>query len=233
MGCGSSRDAVSFIDRPLLDRRAWPICEETNLAGATMPSPSEATRDTYDKVTIRLHWATALLVALLWLMGQTISFLPRGPLRVDLWSVHVLLGFTLVGVLAARIFWRTTYGRTLPPADHGVRHLLAMATHRLLYLLLLAVVALGVINVFAHAFPLFNVWDFPKLGDDDLAHSINGWHGLVANVIAAVALFHAAAALFHHYVIRDVVLGRMWPSIWAARREAIAESAQRTPQSPG
>jgi hypothetical protein len=33
-----------------------------------------------------------------WLMGMTISFLPRGPLHVDVWSIHVLFGFGLAGV---------------------------------------------------------------------------------------------------------------------------------------
>jgi cytochrome b561 len=171
----------------------------------------EPTSEVYDKVTIRLHWMTAILVALLWLIGRTTNFLPRGPLRVDIWSLHVLLGFLLAGVLLTRIVWRAAYGLRLYPAESGVRHLLAMMTHQFLYLLLLVVVTLGVLNVFAHAFPLFNVWHFPKLGDDDFVYRINNWHGDVANVIAAVALFHAAAALIHHYVIKDTVLSRMWP----------------------
>jgi len=53
----------------------------------------------YDKVTIRLHWATAVLVAIQFLIGRTTNFLPRGPLRVDIWSVHVMLGFALAVVV--------------------------------------------------------------------------------------------------------------------------------------
>jgi cytochrome b561 len=166
----------------------------------------------YDKFTIGLHWATAGLVTILWLMGRTTGFLPRGPLRIDIWSVHILLGFSLAGVILTRIFWRLTYGRRLPPADRGMLQGLATAVHWLLYALLLAIATLGVINVFAHAFPLFNLWHFPAIGSSpDFAREINGWHSLAANIIAAVALCHAAAALFHHYVIRDGVLGRMWP----------------------
>ena len=79
-------------------------------------------------------------------------------------------------------------------------------------LLLLIMVALGITDVFAHGFPLFNLWHFPKFGDDEFLRSVNAWHGLVANIIAAVALFHSAAALFHHHVIKDGVLRRMWPT---------------------
>jgi hypothetical protein len=45
--------------------------------------------------------------------------------------------------------------------------------------------------------------------------SINAWHGLIANIIIAVALLHAGAALFHRYVINDGVLRRMWPGLGA------------------
>ena len=176
-----------------------------------MQSRLEPTPEVYDKVTIRLHWTTAILVAILWLMGRLTNFLPRGPVRVDIWSLHVLIGFMLGGVLLTRLVWRAAYGLRLNPAGQGIQHLLAMMTHQFLYLLLLIVVTLGLLNVFAHAFPLFNIWHFPKLGDEDFLHRINNWHGDVANIIAALALFHAAAALFHRYVIKDTVLDRMLP----------------------
>jgi cytochrome b561 len=185
----------------------------TDIVEIPRTDPVDAQGDSYDAVTIRLHWATALLVVLLWSIGRLTPFLPRGPLRIDIWSVHVLLGFTLAAVLIARIAWRLTRGRRLPPAEHGIRHLLATATHGLLYLLLVTVVGLGVTNVFAHAFPLFNIWHFPMLGDAGFGRMINGWHNLVANLIALVALFHAAAALLHHYAVGDGVLRRMWPGI--------------------
>jgi cytochrome b561 len=85
-------------------------------------------------------------------------------------------------------------------------------THRLLDLLLLIMMGLGITNVFAHGFPLFNLWHFPKLSDDEFMHSVNAWHGFVANMIITVALLHSAAAFFHHYMIKDKVLRKMWPS---------------------
>jgi cytochrome b561 len=172
---------------------------------------STARPEVYDKTTIRLHWATAMLVAIQFLIGRTTNFLPRGPLRVDIWSVHVLLGFALAAVVIAGMVWRATRGRRLPPPQRGLPHFLAVATHRLLDLLLLIMVGLGITNVFARAFPLFNLWHFPKFGDDDFMRRVNAWHGFFADLIIAVALFHATAALFHHYVMDDGVLRRMLP----------------------
>ncbi len=85
------------------------------------PTAIGTTPDVYDKVTIRLHWATAALVSILWVMGRTIGFMPRGPLRLDMWSVHILLGTMLTGVLVARIVWRATSGRKLPSNHNRAR----------------------------------------------------------------------------------------------------------------
>jgi cytochrome b561 len=175
--------------------------------------PSESPPEVYDRTTITLHWATAILVAIQFLIGRTTNLLPRGPLRVDIWSVHVLFGFALASVVVLGMLWRATHGRRLPPRNRGVLHLTAVATHRLLDLLLLIMVALGITNVFAHGFPLFNLWHFPKFGGDEFMRSVNAWHGLIANIIIAVALFHSAAALFHRHVIKDGVLRRMWPTL--------------------
>jgi cytochrome b561 len=173
--------------------------------------------DHYDSVTMRLHWATAALVTILWTMGRLTVFLPKGPLRLDIWSVHVLLGFTLAIVILSRIGWRIARGRKLPAPEQGDRHLLATAVHALLYILLVGVAGLGILNVLAHGFPMFGIWHFPKIGDANYDKVVNGWHNLFANIIAGVAAFHACAALFHHHVIKDRVLGRMWPAMLAGR----------------
>jgi cytochrome b561 len=168
--------------------------------------------DRYDRRTIRLHWATAIIVVFQWVVGRLNHLLPKGPLRLDIWSVHVLVGFLLVVVILWRVWWRAAAGRRLPPPEHGIRHVIAQATHALLYFLLVGVAGLGVLNVFAHGFPLFGVWNFPKVGGEDYSHVVNGWHALFANLIAGLALFHACAALAHRYILKDRVLDRMWPA---------------------
>jgi len=165
----------------------------------------------YDRRTIQLHWWTAGIVVFQWGVGQLNHLLPKGPLRLDIWSVHVLVGFALVAIILTRIWWRLMRGRQLPPAETGARHFVAETTHALLYVLLVGVAGLGVLNVFAHGFPLFGLWNFPKVGGKDYAQVANGWHELFANLIVILALFHAVAALFHRYILKDRVLTRMWP----------------------
>jgi cytochrome b561 len=163
----------------------------------------------YDRTTVLLHWTTALLVAMLRLIGQTADWLPTGPTRSAYWSAHVVMGFALVCALAARIGWRTAAGRRLPAADSGILNILAKSAHYGLYALLTIVLVLGLANAFVRGFNLFGVLALPQIGDREWRRPINEWHELGANVLLALAALHAAAALSRHFLWRDGVLGRM------------------------
>jgi cytochrome b561 len=49
----------------------------------------------YDRITVLFHWLTASLVLLLWCLGQSIDYFPRGTPRIAVRSMHILLGATL------------------------------------------------------------------------------------------------------------------------------------------
>jgi cytochrome b561 len=163
----------------------------------------------YDTTTIVSHWSTTALVVALWIIGQTADWTPRGAIRTDYWSIHVVLGFALAVVLTWRILWRALRGRRLPPSDSGILRLLAEAAHYALYAFLLIVVILGVVNAFVRGYNLFDLIHVPQIGDAALRKPVTHWHGLAANVLLGLAFLHALAALAHHYVLKDDVLRRM------------------------
>jgi cytochrome b561 len=169
----------------------------------------------YDPVTIALHWTTAALVALLWLIGQTIDWAPSGSLRVDYRSLHMLLGVTLLGVFTARVLWRLCRGRSLPGVGNELMEWIARLTHWALYLLILAALVLGLANVWVRGDTIFNLFTVPAFdpANKALRTLIGDWHALAANAILILAGVHAAAALFHHIVLRDGVLRRMLPMV--------------------
>lgn len=173
----------------------------------------EPTSQPYDGVSILLHWLTAVLVAILWTLGQTIDFFPKGALRIDARSVHILLGATLGIVLLVRVLWRASAGRRLPSANTGWLGIVARIVHYGLYLLVTATVVLGVCNAWQRGDVLFNLYTIPKLipGDLALRRTLEELHGDFADVVVIVAGLHAAAALAHHYLLRDPVLRRMLP----------------------
>ena len=73
---------------------------------AIVTQPAETQGLRHDTTTIVLHWISAVLVVILWTIGQTVDFFPNGPLRIDYRSVHITLGIFLGVVLLARLAWR-------------------------------------------------------------------------------------------------------------------------------
>jgi len=163
----------------------------------------------YDRITIALHWAVVMLVALLWGIAQIIDLFPRGPLRVDARSLHIVLGLLLAGVMILRIVWRAGAGRALPPASDGVMQTIANAVHYALYALVSGEVLLGMANAWVRGDSIFGLFSLP--GFAPLGEIVGDLHAIGANLILLAAGAHAAAALLHHFILRDGVLLRMVP----------------------
>src|SRR5262245_45586147 len=149
----------------------------------TQPAETQGLR--HDPTTIALHWISAVLVGLLWFIGQTVDVFPNGPLRIDYRSVHIVLGVVLALVLIARLVWRLTRGGMLPPLDRGILLAAARFTHGLLYALLVVAIGFGVANVWVRGDSIFNLFRVPAYdpGNRDLMHLIGDRHALFANAL--------------------------------------------------
>lgn len=180
-----------------------------------MPNPRFARPETYDPRTIWLHWLTVALVATQWLGAHAIDWFPRGALRTDARSLHIVVGAIFLSLIFGRLAWRWTWGRQLPSPEHGVLKAAAMGVHGLLYILLLSTMALGLMNAWFRGDSLFGLVSIPKLApaNKDLMGQVEHLHALAANAILVVAAFHAAAAIWHQYWRRDGVLRRMIPGL--------------------
>jgi cytochrome b561 len=171
-------------------------------------------RARYDIVTIWLHWLTAGLVIALWLEAQIIDIFGRGgTAEVYMRSLHITLGVTFALVLAFRVLWRLTGARRPKFAENDVLERIAHATHYALYILAGLVVVTGLLTVWMQGDSIWNLFTVPAYdpGNPTLGRWMRGWHGVAANTILIVAGLHAAAALFHHYLLGDDVLRRMLP----------------------
>ena len=165
----------------------------------------------YDNRTIGLHWAGASLVVLLWCIGQTIDWFPRGTPRISARSTHIVIGALLALLLVFRIGWRSTAGRRLPASAYDTQQKIASWMHIGIYVLLVATVALGMTNVWTRGDAIFHLFTVPAFdpGNKPLVEQVEDIHALLANTVAVVVALHAAFALYHHFIVRDGVLRRM------------------------
>ncbi|MBV8656417.1 MAG: cytochrome b [Burkholderiales bacterium] len=169
---------------------------------------------TYSAPSKILHWLTVLLLALQFAIGWLMPDVHRGTLPVGLIQAHLIVGVALIFVVAVRIAWRwMTPGVAPLPNTSPQQARLAAITHQALYVLLIAVPVLGWINASARgwAVTLFGVIPMPKLAADgsSFGHLMGDVHQAFAWVLLAGVALHVAAALYHHFVVKDGTLGRM------------------------
>jgi cytochrome b561 len=171
---------------------------------------------TYDNVAIALHWITAVLVLVQFVSAITWDYFSK-PTQESMQSLHVSLGVLLTVVIIVRIVWRLMPGHQVSSLEVGPVRLASKGVHYLLYLLLIAQATTGFLFRWAQGHPVefFGIGIPSPFGAFDKAtrHQLHGIHEKVGWGIVIVAFGHALAALYHRYVLKDRVLGRMLP--WA------------------
>jgi len=168
----------------------------------------------YDNVAIALHWMTALLVVANFLLAQTWDWFAK-PVRGVMEDTHMSFGVLLTAVVATRLAWRLIPGHQMSSLEAGWVRLSSKATHYVLYLLLVAEAALGFTFRWGAGRPMefFGLGIPPLIGQlsRPLRHQLREFHEWIGWAIIIIAMIHAAAALYHHYELKDRVLLRMLP----------------------
>jgi cytochrome b561 len=175
-----------------------------------------AARPPFDAVTIALHATTVILVLCLFAVALAMSQAQEAE-ALTLLTVHRSLGVTVWVLTLARLAWRMKWAAfpPYPPAMGRAHRLVAQASEYVLYLLLLAQPLTGAIQSIYRGkpFDLFFILRVPAVVDRDraLVHLFHAVHEWGAWTFAALIGVHAAAALFHRFVLRDGVFESMWP----------------------
>ncbi len=169
----------------------------------------------YSAVARTLHWLTAALVLTTLPIGITMVNVPNlGPTGDTLFHLHRSIGALVLLITVFRLGYRLTHPAPPLPADMpALQQSAARATHWALYGLLIVQPILGWIATSAYRAPVLFFWLFelPPIWKEDRAFSEAMFrvHMSLGIVIATLIGIHIAAALYHHFVVRDRVLAGM------------------------
>lgn len=182
-----------------------------------------STEERYGRLAQIFHWVTAILVLVAFVFGpggseQRVYSAARDFDR----QLHETLGLCVFLLVVARLVWQAFDRRPTLPSGPKWMGIAAKVTRWTLYLLLFALPITAISGAWleGHFLTLLGGIQIPPpmSKSHDVGALIANFHTWLGEAIMWLAGFHAAAALYHHFVLNDSVLRSMLPRWFAAAR---------------
>lgn len=172
------------------------------------------TSNGYGVIARVFHWAMALAIFGMFALGLWMRTLDYySPYYQSGPALHKSIGITLLILLAGRFIWRIINVRPddsyLPARERLASHVM----HLGFYVILLAQMCIGYLThtVDGRGIEVFGLFTVPSMYEQKGLEQTTGLiHEYLAYAIIALAALHAAAALKHHFIDKDVTFMRMW-----------------------
>ena len=184
----------------------------------------------YGTYVIALHWLMLVLLVAVYASIELRDLAPKGSeLRANLKTLHFSLGLSVLALVVVRLGarWSARAAPAIEPPVAAWSALLARLMHFALYAFMVTMPILGWLALSAASKPvnLFG-WPLPMLigANEALAHPLKDVHEMLATAGYVLIGLHAAAALLHHYAIRDNTLLRMLPAAASGKNPRSGES---------
>lgn len=178
----------------------------------------------YDVLSRAFHWVTAIAVTVAFILG------PGGFGRLVRQGVdpathsdivwHESLGILVFVLTVLRLVWVAFRPAAPQVSMAGWMHMASKLAHGVLWVLLLALPTTALLALGSEGHPLtllggVRVDQIPFIANSVIA-PLADWgdvHQLLGDAIMWLAGVHAAAAIFHHVVLKDGVLSSMLPQV--------------------
>ena len=171
----------------------------------------------YPNSAIALHWFMLLLIVAVYACILLRENYPRGSdIREGLKTWHFMLGLSVLALVALRASLRAFVWKIPATTPEPPRYLawLGAAAHLAIYAWLIAMPLAGwtILSAEGDPIPFWGLQLPPLTGvSKDFAKQVEELHELGGTIGYFLLGLHAAAALFHHYVLKDDTMIRILP----------------------
>ncbi len=175
------------------------------------------TQNQYGVIAKLLHWAMALMLIGLVIMGLIMVELPLGSVKkLKLYGWHKEWGVLVLMLVSLRLIWRLfNITPALPQNMPSWQKWAATSVHWLFYILMIALPLTGWMLSSASGLPIsfFGLFVLPDLVSQstELRSLLSEVHKWLAYSLIGAFFAHAGAALQHHFIHKDDILRRMLP----------------------
>jgi cytochrome b561 len=178
--------------------------------------PFKNTETRFGFIAQLLHWAMAIIMIGMLILGIYMVNLPISPAKLKWYGIHKEWGVVVFMLMIVRLSWRLiNITPPLPQTMAWWEKLAAFSMHYAFYFFMAALPITGWMLSSAAGFPVsfFGLFLLPDLVQPSeplrlLLTEIHKWLGYA--LIAAI-IGHAGAALQHHFFKKDDILRRMLP----------------------
>ena len=174
------------------------------------------TTERYGSLSIAMHWLMLLLIVAVYACIELREFYPKGSdPRNALKAWHFTLGLSVFFLVWLRLVLKVAQVTpNIVPKPVNWQVLLAKVVHLAMYAFMLGMPILGwlILSGEGKDIPFYGV-NMPALIDKnkEFAKLVKEIHEIGGTLGYFLVGIHAAAALFHHYVIKDNTLLRILP----------------------
>ena len=165
----------------------------------------------YNATMVVLHWLLAVFILGAIFMGAVVldEMDSNHPQKILLLKLHIIAGMAILAFTLLRLIVRFRTAQPAPLAHNRWLEKLTGSVHYLLYLLTILTVLAGLTLAISADLPavlLDHIGELPKDYEDFLAHEA---HDVFAKLLLLTIALHAAAALYHQFILKDGLLSRM------------------------
>lgn len=165
----------------------------------------------YNATMVVLHWLLAVFILGAIFMGAVVldEMDSDHPQKILLLKLHIIAGMAILAFTLLRLIVRFRTAQPAPLAHNKWLDKLAGSVHYLLYLLTILTALAGLTLAISADLPavlLDHIGELPKDYEDFLAHEA---HEVFAKLLLLTIALHAAAALYHQFILKDGLLSRM------------------------
>lgn len=174
------------------------------------------TKEQFGSIIKVLHWSIFILVLMQYAIMTGRSFLPEdAPQNISYILFHKSIGLIILGVAALMLASRFVGTQPPLPQDRPLQNLVAKIVHIGLYACLILMPIGGILMTIFSGRPLA-LFGYPLTSANfvpvneplaDFSHAAHIW---AARILLGLILLHTLGALYHHFILKDTILKRMW-----------------------
>ena len=168
--------------------------------------------DRYGTVAVSIHWLTAILIVGLLASGFRAGGAADVGAKAALLRIHIPVAILVLLLTLYRAAWWLFLDAKPQPVQgsSAAQERIARLVHLAFYAVILGMAASGIgMMVLSGAAPAVFGEAGALLPDFD-RYPPHIPHGLGALLLVGLLLFHAGAALYHQFVLKDRLFARMW-----------------------